>query len=948
MSGQQTKAILLLKHHTIRNERYLPPFASVIALILGLTAPQTAYAQQPDQPQAAPQGGLEEITVTAQKREEKLQNVPISIGVLTAQALQAQNIQNVDDFAGKIPNVQTILPFGPQEPQFSFRGVTETDFQPNQSAPIAMYVDGVFKSVGALQALQLYDIERVEVLKGPQGTLQGRNATGGAINIYTVQPKMDFSGYVTAGVGNYGRYETEGALNIPIVDGKLAIRGAWTFTNVDGYFHNELTDSKFGSDLTGVYDYAGRISALFTPTDDFEAIVRISSARSDPVNYGEYSNDICCGGLGIPPGALAPYGVTGGYGPTGETRAGLSYDDNRETDVHGREIKSRNVTLEINYNVTDELKLTSVTGYDMGQWFTDENDAGAFNNVDEAKYFSRVHSFQEELRVTSSFDGPFNFIAGALYGQESLFLKEQTSWAVYQPAVLPGSDTTSGQPINICLATGFYACTLYNQFNQKRVDYAGYVNSTYKIMDDLQATVGTRYTDDWVGVQGYRADEGWLGDAYGPGGIINTVPGNGQPAAPDQKLSDHKWLGKAGIDYHIADENMIYASWSLGFRGSAFNAAAQTPAALNGVKPETLIDYEVGSKNQFFDRRLEVNLAGFYYIYRNQQFATLNSQTGLSEEVNLPKINSEGVELDVNARPIDDVTVSLGAGYLYAIYQSGSISNPQSGFNTPDQPFASNVTGERVYTSPHWSWSTSVDWVFLKTDLGNADLYIDGNGITKEYFNAADSPGSQENGYSVWDAKLTFTTQDGNKSISLWSENLLDRKYYTVIFDTRSLVNYNFTERGTPRTFGAKATYKWGGPSTPEEAPAAYVPPPVTPPAPAIARSYMVFFDFNKSDLTAEAVSVVDQAAKNAGPAKTITLTVTGHTDTVGSDAYNIRLSQRRAESVAGELEKGGIPSSEIAIVAKGKRDLLVPTKDGVREPQNRRVTIVYDGGSTS
>jgi len=120
-------------------------------------------------------------------------------------------------------------------------------------------------------------------------------------------------------------------------------------------------------------------------------------------------------------------------------------------------------------------------------------------------------------------------------------------------------------------------------------------------------------------------------------------------------------------------------------------------------------------------------------------------------------------------------------------------------------------------------------------------------------------------------------------------------------------------------------------------------------PAPApVARSYMVFFDFNKSDLTAEATSVVNQAAKNAGPAKATELTVTGHTDTVGSDAYNMRLSKRRAESVAAQLEKDGIPSSEIAIVAKGKHDLLVPTKDGVKEPQNRRVTIVYDGGPTS
>jgi outer membrane protein OmpA-like peptidoglycan-associated protein len=148
-----------------------------------------------------------------------------------------------------------------------------------------------------------------------------------------------------------------------------------------------------------------------------------------------------------------------------------------------------------------------------------------------------------------------------------------------------------------------------------------------------------------------------------------------------------------------------------------------------------------------------------------------------------------------------------------------------------------------------------------------------------------------------------------------------------------------------PRVVGAKIGMKFGGPSEAAAENTAYMPPPVVAPAPAVARSYQVFFDFNKSDLTPEAVKVVDQAAANAAPAKVTRIDVTGHTDTVGSDAYNMRLSRRRAESVAAELEARGIPASEIAIFAKGKKDLLVPTADGVREPQNRRVQIVYEGG---
>src|ERR1700754_4012039 len=164
-------------------------------------------------------------------------------------------------------------------------------------------------------------------------------------------------------------------------------------------------------------------------------------------------------------------------------------------------------------------------------------------------------------------------------------------------------------------------------------------------------------------------------------------------------------------------------------------------------------------------------------------------------------------------------------------------------------------------------------------------------------------------------------------------------------YATQGFTSYSYNE---PRMWGFQLRYRFGGPGEEPATPAApYTPPPVAAVAPA-PKSYLVFFDFNKSDLTPQAVQIVNQAAANAGPAKVTQLTVTGHTDTVGSDAYNMRLSRRRAESVVAQLEKDGIPSHEIEIVAKGKRDLLVPTADGVREPQNRGVQIVYDGGPSS
>ena len=196
----------------------------------------------------------------------------------------------------------------------------------------------------------------------------------------------------------------------------------------------------------------------------------------------------------------------------------------------------------------------------------------------------------------------------------------------------------------------------------------------------------------------------------------------------------------------------------------------------------------------------------------------------------------------------------------------------------------------------------------------------------------------------------------GEIRIEGFIDNVTDEKAYTTALPEYNIrkIGENFSKYdaitvGLPNliTFGVEAKYNFGGPTeVAETATAAYTPPPVQ--APTVAHSYMVFFDFNKSDLTPQAASIVDQAAANAATAKTTQLGVTGYTDTVGSDAYNMRLSRRRAESVAAKLEKDGIPASEIAIVAKGKHDLLVPTADGVKEPQNRRVTIVYGGGASS
>jgi iron complex outermembrane receptor protein len=792
---------------------------SVLAMVIGMAAPQAWAAPTdlstttPPPPVAASSNKLEEVVVTAQKRVQRLQNVPISVAVLGGRDLQRQNVTNINDLGTKIANVEMVLPFGPEEPQFSIRGVTETDFQPSQSSPIALYVDGTYKSVGALTAMALFDIDQVEVSRGPQGTLQGRNATGGAVNIYSVKPNLDtFGGYLTAGVGNFGRYETQGAVNVPIVNDKLAIRAAWTYESVDGYIHNALPNAPFGGNLAGVNDGAGRVSVLLKPNDDFSAILRGNYFSSDPVNYGVYPKDIPnAQGIGITPGALAYLGIPQSlYSTSGYNRQGLGFFDSSSEDVHRRLMTNHSINLEMNYNITDWLKVTSISGYDQGEWNTPEDDDGTPVNVDEADYFSKVHSYQEEARLTSSLDGPYNFIFGVLYDTESLYQNVHTTWAGYQPAIV--TDPTTDKTYNICLLSQFWTCDLRTQFNQTRVDHAAYLHNTYKLTDRLELQAGARYTDDSVGVQQYKGGVSWINPATGqfvpeqyfiPGPGYNpalpnfgaiTDPGNG---APDQTTTDHKWIGKAGLNYKLTPNNFLYASWSLGFRGSAYNGAATFGTnTINAVRPETLTDYEVGSKNEFFDNRLEVNVGGFYYIYRDQQFATLNALTGLSEEYNLPKINSEGLEVDIIARPVPSLILHLAGGYTYAVYRAGE----NAGID---------IVGNRVEEAPRWSFTSSADWKMIETDAGRLNLHLDANGVTKQYFDALNSQPALQGAYALFNVRLTAETPSGRESISFWMQNIGDAHYFTSIFNTDSSLNFSYAQRGLPRTFGAQATYRF-------------------------------------------------------------------------------------------------------------------------------------------
>lgn len=499
--------------------------ASALALATSLAAP--AFAQ--DSASSEGSVGLEEIVVTATKRSENLQDVPVAVSAISATALASQGVFETSDLNHSMPNLQVSSPYGEQQPNFSVRGVgVGTEFNANAASPVGVYVDEVYQAFRASHGQQLYDLEQIEVVRGPQGTLYGRNTTGGAINFITRKPELDgANGYVTAGYGNYNRVNFAGALELTAIPDKLGIRVAGTFVDSDSYVKNRLAagvntsaaggasglNLNTGRHPGGTKSYGFRGQIRFKPTDTLDITLKGYAAKmkggtetpiptgqlrdGDTINY--LSNNFLLGALFQ---ALNPAGLL----PASYSQSGRGLGINEiEADTVGRaKTRSEGVVLTVNAELSDSLRLTSITGYDSGLYAQLNTDCdGTPLRLCSIGYKSKFHAFNQDLRVDYSADR-FKLIVGAYYGKDSVtadnrpdffnFLRDVTR-AVGLPASYfnPGGAFGGTALSASSLPTGI---TATQHFNQKRKSYAVYGEGSYELTDTLKVTAGLRYTSD--------------------------------------------------------------------------------------------------------------------------------------------------------------------------------------------------------------------------------------------------------------------------------------------------------------------------------------------------------------------------------------------------------------------------------------------------------------------
>ena len=742
--------------------------------------------------------------------------MPVSVSALSSSDLEGLKYRDAGDISAQIPNLQAVNTAGDGFPIFSLRGVSMSDFSFNQSSPVASYVDEVYKGNPAIQGVQIFDLERIEVLRGPQGTLYGKNSTGGAVNFITKKPSFERSGYVTAGFGDYDRREIQGAFETPIVDDVLAVRLAGTWVEQDGWFENVQPGLKDGN---AIDEYGLRFSAVWQATETLEFILRASTGELDAVNYGIQPYNISEAGVGA--GLYGLYNELGATDAVDSRREGLDYFEFDSDQDAKRNIDNDAIALTVNWDLNETHTLTSITSWDDGEIFVPEDSDGTANQVVISQLGADAEQFTQDLRITSDSDGALNYIVGFYYAKEEA--SNQSTLAFWKDLDLnvdgsldyndcldplyisfglgpatPAGAATEELLNSFGISMGEFVpagCQVQNDFDQERTSQAVYADTRYDVTDSLTLRFGLRYTEDDTELQNFSARILGNDDVA----LLNTIPGdpvNPYATSVDDEINDDQWTWKVGVDYTTLAGNLLYANASHGYRNGGFNAQAFfDPSELTSVNPETLDAFEVGFKSEWLDGSLQLNGAAFFYTYEDQQFLDIDPNTAAQKLVNIDESEILGLELEMVARPIDSVLVRAGLGLLDTEVKKGTLNGV-------------NLKGNELIMAPELNFNAAIDWDVWSGSPGTAVVRFDTSYVDDHYFEIFNVDRMQEEGYWVHNARLQFDSSDDAWSVSVWAKNLADEEYRTSAIDLQGF-GYDYSHIGAPRTYGLEATYRF-------------------------------------------------------------------------------------------------------------------------------------------
>lgn len=588
------------------------------SLMGGLGTPAFAQSTEESAETARPDA----IIVTARRRNESIQTAPVAVTALQGAQLEGAAALTIGDLQGAAPNVLiTSGGTGAAAANISIRGIAFADIEKSFDPAVGVNIDGVYIGTSTGQMLDFFDIDSIEVLRGPQGTLFGRNTIAGVINVKRSRPTHELGGKMELEIGSYGRFSSRNVVNVPVISDVLAAKLFYMHTENDGYYREVVTGKRRG----GTNNENFGVSLLFTPSSNFEALITVDKQVQD--------FDPVLGGLSVTGDAFAP-SLPPIMVDQGNTKG--VYKVVAPAPEYGT-YRSPGVTAELNLDL-GAVKLTSVTAYreSKDQIQQDFGTAGLYLANRDQKYWQ----FSQELRASGQIGDSLDYVAGVYYFKSRYHLDQLTS--VFGAA--PTDQSTTGWSKSL----------------------AGFIDLNWEVFDKVRISGGGRYTHDEKALQTDFADPG------------NAAAGFSSPRVSNKW---NKFTPKLGIDYRPNQDLMLYASWSRGYRSGGFNGRGLTPfSATLPYDPETVDAWEIGLKSEFFDRMLTLNLAAFYSDYKDIQQTSTVAVPGLAVPqtvvINAAAAKIKGFEADFTLRPSAQLTVRGAFGYIDSGFRGFIVNQP--------------------------------------------------------------------------------------------------------------------------------------------------------------------------------------------------------------------------------------------------------------------------------
>ncbi|PZO06984.1 MAG: TonB-dependent receptor [Alphaproteobacteria bacterium] len=740
--------------------------------LAALATASAAVAQEAAETRAEPTR-LDEIVVTARRRSESLQDVPVAVSAFSAERLSDLQADDISGIQYSVPNLY--LDKGDASNAVVYlRGVGQNDSLAFADPGVGIYVDDVFIARSQAAFLELFDVARIEVLRGPQGTLYGRNTIGGAVKFVSSPPSSTPAAYLEAGIGNYASRILNGRIGGPLIDGVLNGKVAFAYSGRDGYAENAV-DGRDDGDQNSL---AGRIALDWTPTDRLQVLVSVDAKRDRPDTSRSPARETAITGA-LTNGALVTY-------PAATDPYRVNVNANGLSDLTGL-----GASVTVRYEASDAVTIESITAYREMAFDLNLDVDGAPLPILDILVLQDQNQFSQELRASYDAGGRLTGTAGLYY-----FRDEDTTFS----GVDNGAATIFGFPV---VAFGFQTSSLADTRQETR-SWAAFADVSYDLTDRLSIGGGLRYTQEekFSG----RRFENFFNPAVSV--IRNTPPfraGRGVAGTPITGDADFDaFTPKVSVSYTPNKDVLLYGSASRGFKSGGFDGRATNNFSFEPFRPEFVWSYEAGAKITGLDGRLTFNAAYFYNDYTDIQVTSFGSDpvTGVfvSLFTNAAAATIQGLEFELAARPTDQLSINASLGLLDAQYDE---------FDILVGGTITDVSDRALVNSPEVNASLAVTWEQPLSDGYSLVLHGDAGYRSTVATEITDSPVLQQDAYTLISAFAALRSTDGVWEVRAGVQNLTDEEVRVQGFNLADFPGVQLGFYAAPRTYDLRLIWRY-------------------------------------------------------------------------------------------------------------------------------------------